>query len=61
MNDITERIKKHPARLQAAVVAAVALGTAFGLNWSGLQTSAIATFSAAVIALLLEPVTRPKA
>ncbi len=60
MDDISDRIKKHPARLQAAVIAAVALGTAFGLDWSGLQTSAIATFSATVIALLLEPVTRQK-
>lgn len=50
-----ERLRTHPGRLQAVVVAAVALITAFGINWSAEQVAAVTTFSAAVIALLLEP------
>lgn len=49
------RLRTHPGRLQAVVVAAVALVTAFGINWSAEQVAAVTTFSAAVIALLLEP------
>lgn len=48
------RIRKYPARTQAAVVAAVALVTAFGVNWSADQVGAVTTFSAALIALFLE-------
>jgi uncharacterized membrane protein len=50
-----ERLRTHPGRLQAVVVAAVALVTAFGINWSAEQVAAVTAFSAAVIALLLEP------
>ena len=49
-----QRIKTYPARLQAVVVAAVALGTSLGADISAEATGAIATFSAAVIALFLE-------
>lgn len=48
------RIRNYPARLQAVVVAAVALGTAFQLDWTGEQTGAVAAFSSALIALFLE-------
>jgi hypothetical protein len=48
------RIKTYPARLQAVVVAAVALGTSLGADISAEATGAIATFSAALIALFLE-------
>lgn len=54
-----DRLRNHPARLQAAVVAAVALGTSFGLDWTGEQTGAVAAFSAALIALFLEGPRRP--
>ena len=54
-----QRLRTYPARLQAVVVAAVALGTSFGLDWSGEQTGAVAAFSAAVIALFLEGPRRP--
>jgi hypothetical protein len=54
-----QRIKDYPARLQAVVVAAVALGAAFGMDWTGEQTGALAAFSAALIALFLEGVKRP--
>jgi uncharacterized membrane protein len=50
-----QKLRRHPGRLQAVVVAAVALVTAFGVNWSAEQVAAVTTFSAAVIALILEP------
>jgi hypothetical protein len=53
-----ERLRTHPGRLQAVVVAAVALVTAFGINWSAEQVAAVKAFSATVIALLFEPPTR---
>ncbi len=53
-----ERLRTHPGRLQAVVVAAVALVTAFGVNWSAEQVAAVTAFSATVIALLFEPPTR---
>lgn len=49
-----DRIYKFPARTQAVVVAAVALITAFGVQWSAEQVGAVTTFSAALIALFLE-------
>lgn len=49
------QLANHPGRLQAVVVAAVALVTAFGVNWSAEQVAAVTTFSAALIALLIEP------
>ena len=52
------RLRAHPGRLQAVIVAAVALITAFGVNWSAEQVAAVTAFSATVIALLLEPPTR---
>ena len=55
---MTERLRTHPGRLQAVVVAAVALVTAFGVNWSAEQVAAVTAFSATVIALLFEPPTR---
>lgn len=51
---MVDRVKQYPARLQAVVVAAVALGTSFGLDWTGEQTGAVAAFSSALIALFLE-------
>jgi uncharacterized membrane protein len=52
------RLRAHPGRLQAVIVAAVALITAFGVNWSAEQVAAVTAFSATVIALLLEPPTK---
>ncbi len=52
------RLRTHPGRLQAVVVAAVALVTAFGVNWSAEQVAAVTAFSATVIALLFEPPAR---
>lgn len=49
------RLRTHPGRLQAVVVAAVALVTAFGVNWSAEQVAAVTAFSATVIALVFEP------
>lgn len=49
-----ERMKKYPARLQAVIVSAVSLITAFGVAWSAEQVSVVTAFSAAVIALFLE-------
>ena len=49
-----DRMKKYPARTQAAVVAVVSTVTAFGVNWSADQVGAVTTLSAALIALFLE-------
>lgn len=49
-----ERVKRYPARLQAAVTAAVALGTSFGLAFTAEQTGALVAYSAALIALFVE-------
>lgn len=54
MNDLIKRATR-PARLQAVVVSLVALGTAFGLDWSGEQTAAVAAVSSAILALLFDP------
>lgn len=53
------RLRAYPARLQAAIIAAVALGTSFGLDWTAEQTGAVSAFSAALIALFLEGPRRP--
>jgi hypothetical protein len=49
-----QRMKDYPARLQAVVVAAVAFASSFGADISAEGTAAVATLSAAVIALFLE-------
>ena len=39
-------IKKWPVRFQALIVALIALGSAFGLAWNGVQVAAVtATFT----------------
>ncbi len=50
-----ERVRQFPARFQALIVAATLLLTAFGVPWTEIQLAAISTFTAAGIALFLEP------
>jgi len=52
-------VKKWPVRAQALIVAGIALGTAFGLHWDGVQVGAVAGFSAALLAFLTEQAVTP--
>jgi hypothetical protein len=47
-------IKRNPVRAQYLIVSAIALGTSFGLNWTGLQVGAVSAFTAAVLGFLTE-------
>lgn len=53
------RVNRYPQRAQSFVVATIALGTAFGLGWDGIQVGAVAAFSAAVLALITEKAVTP--
>jgi hypothetical protein len=52
-------VKRQPVRAQAVVVAAVALFTAFGLGWTGLQVGAVTAFSAAILSFFTETAVTP--
>ena len=54
-------IKKWPVRAQALIVAAIALGTAFGLSWNGVQVGAVSAFTAALLAFITEQAVTPLA
>ena len=54
-------IKKWPVRFQALIVALIALGSAFGLAWNGVQVAAVTAFSAAVLSFLTEQAVTPVA
>lgn len=54
-------IKKWPVRFQALIVALIALGSAFGLSWNGVQVAAVTAFSAAVLSFLTEQAVTPLA
>lgn len=56
---IWQRILEEPVYTQGVVVAAIALGTAFGLNWNGAQVGAVSAFSAAVLSLLTRRAVTP--
>jgi hypothetical protein len=47
-------IKKWPVRAQALIVAGIAMGTAFGLGWNGIQVGAVSGFTAAALAFATE-------
>ena len=52
-------IRKYPVRAQAVVVAGIAVGTAFGLGWNGVQVGAVSALSAAVLAFATEQAVSP--
>ena len=52
-------IKRWPVRAQAVIVAAIALGTAFGLSWDGTQVGAVSAFTAALLAFVTEQAVTP--
>ena len=52
-------ILSEPVYTQALVVAAIALGTSFGLGWTGAQVGAVSAFSAAVLAFLTHKAVTP--
>lgn len=47
-------VKKWPVRAQALIVAAIAVGSAFGLGWDGGQVGAVSAFTAALLAFVTE-------
>ena len=59
LRGIGRLVKRWPVRAQALIVAGIALGSAFGLNWTGLQVGAVAAFSAAALAFLTEQAVTP--
>ena len=52
-------VKKWPVRFQALIVAGIALGSAFGLQWNGAQVGAVSAFTAALLAFLTEQAVTP--
>lgn len=52
-------IKRWPVRAQALIVATIAMGTAFGLGWNGVQVGAVSAFTAALLAFLTEQAVTP--
>jgi len=52
-------IRQYPVRYYALVVAAIQLGTAYGLNVSAEQNAAIMAVVAAVLSLVAENFTKP--
>jgi hypothetical protein len=47
-------VKKWPVRAQALIVATIAVGTAFGLGWNGIQVGAVTGLTAAALAFFTE-------
>lgn len=58
---IWQRILEEPVFAQALIVAAIAMGTAFGLGWTGAQVGAVTAFSAAVLGFLTRKSVTPLA
>ena len=56
---IVALILREPVYTQALVVAGIAMGTAFGLQWNGAQVGAVSAFSAAFLAFLTRQVVTP--
>ncbi len=52
-------VLQQPVYAQALVQASIALATAFGLNWNGVQIGATMAFSAAVLAFLTQKAVTP--
>ena len=52
-------IKRWPIRAQALIVAGVAVGSAFGLDWDGGQVGAVTAFTAAFLAFITESAVTP--
>lgn len=56
-----QRILEEPVFTQALVVAVIAMGTAFGLGWTGAQVGAVTAFSAALLGFLTRKAVTPVA
>lgn len=56
---IWDLILREPVYTQALIVAAIAMGTAFGLGWDGAQVGAVSAFSAAFLAFLTKQAVTP--
>jgi hypothetical protein len=52
-------VLREPVYTQALVVAAIAMGSAFGLGWNGAQVAAVSAFSAAFLAFLTKQAVTP--
>jgi hypothetical protein len=52
-------ILSEPVYAQALVVAGIALGSAFGLGWTGAQVGAVSAFSAALLSFMTRQAVTP--
>ena len=59
VRSIWSLILSEPVYTQALVVAGIALGTSFGLGWTGGQVGAVSAFSAALLSLLTRKAVTP--
>ena len=54
-------VLRNPVYFQGLVVAGVALGSAFGLSWTGAQVGAVTAFTAALLSFLTQTAVTPLA
>jgi hypothetical protein len=52
-------VRAYPVRAQAIIVAGLAVGTSFGLNWTGIQVGAVVGLTAAILAFFTEKAVTP--
>ena len=52
-------VLREPVYTQALVVACIAMGSAFGLGWDGVQVAAVSSFSAALLSVLTRQAVTP--
>lgn len=56
---VWQRILEEPVYTQVLVVSSIALGTAFGLGWNGVQVGAVTALSAAFLSWLTRKTVTP--
>jgi hypothetical protein len=59
MTALLNLIKGQPVYTMGLIQAAIALGTSFGLNWTGEQIGAVMIFSAALLSFVLQRAVTP--
>jgi hypothetical protein len=59
MKTVIAFIRAEPVYIQAAIVAAIATGSAFGLGWTGPQVAAVTGLSAAILAVICRQAVSP--
>jgi hypothetical protein len=59
LGNLAALIRAYPVRAQAIIVAGLAVGTAFGLSWNGVQVGSVVALTAAVLGFLTEKAVTP--